>query len=60
MTDATVLRLAAALSDVARRREAAERLAHHVGADVMLLLVRDEDAGVLAARAGICTNAARR
>lgn len=47
MTDATVLRLAAALSDVARGREAAERLAHHIGAEAMLLLVRDEDACVL-------------
>ncbi|HXE79743.1 MAG TPA: hybrid sensor histidine kinase/response regulator [Vicinamibacterales bacterium] len=47
MTDATVLRLAAALSDVARRREAAERLARHIGAEAMLLLVHDEDARVL-------------
>jgi signal transduction histidine kinase/ActR/RegA family two-component response regulator len=47
MTDATALRLAAALSDEARRREAAERLAHHIGAEAMLLLVQDDDAGVL-------------
>ncbi len=47
MTDSTVIRLTAALSDVARRREAAERLAHHLGADSMLLLVHDEDARVL-------------
>ena len=47
MTDTTVLRLAAALSEQARRREAAERLAHHLGAEAMLLLVHDDDAGVL-------------
>jgi signal transduction histidine kinase/CheY-like chemotaxis protein len=47
MTDATVLQLAAALSDEARRREAAERLAHHIGAEAVLLLVHDDDAGVL-------------
>lgn len=47
MTDATVLRLVAALSDQARRRETAEQLAHHVGAEAMLLLVHDDDAGVL-------------
>lgn len=47
MTDATVLRLAAALSDEARRREAAEQLAQHIGAEAMLLLVHDDDAGVL-------------
>jgi signal transduction histidine kinase len=47
VTDATVLRLAAALSDVACRREAAERLARHIGAEAMLLLVHDEDARVL-------------
>lgn len=47
MMDATVTRLAAALCDAARRREAAERLAQHVGAAAMLLLVHDEDARVL-------------
>jgi signal transduction histidine kinase/ActR/RegA family two-component response regulator len=47
MPDATVLRLAAALSDETRRREAAERLARHIGAEAMLVLVHDDDAGVL-------------
>lgn len=47
MADATVLRLAAALSDEARRREAADHLARHTGAEAMLLLVHDDGAGVL-------------
>jgi signal transduction histidine kinase/ActR/RegA family two-component response regulator len=47
MTDATVARLAAALCDASRRREAAERLAQQIGAEAMLLLVHDEDARVL-------------
>lgn len=47
MTDLTVVRLAAALSDAQRRREAADRLAHELGAEAVLLLVEDEDARVL-------------
>ncbi|HYB94860.1 MAG TPA: hybrid sensor histidine kinase/response regulator [Vicinamibacterales bacterium] len=47
MSNATIIRLAAALSDVANRREAAEKLAHHVGAEALILLVEDEDAAVL-------------
>ena len=47
MPDLTVVRLAAALSGAAFRREAAERLAHQLGAEAVLLLVEDEDARVL-------------
>ena len=47
MIDLTVVRLAAALSDAPRRREAADRLAHQFGADAVLLLVEDHDARVL-------------
>lgn len=47
MTNLTVVRLAAALSDAPRRRDAADRLAHQVGAEAVLLLVEDEDARVL-------------
>lgn len=47
MSDLTVVTFAAALSDAARRREAAARLAHAVGAETVLLLVEDQDARVL-------------
>ncbi len=47
MDDLTVVTLAAALSDAPRRRESAERLAQAVGAEAVLLLVEDQDAGVL-------------
>jgi signal transduction histidine kinase/ActR/RegA family two-component response regulator len=46
-SDLTVVRLAAALSDAPRRREAAEQLARELGADAVLLLVEDEAARVL-------------
>ena len=47
MSELTVVRLAAALADVAHRQEAAERLAHTVGAEGVVLLVEDHDAKVL-------------
>jgi signal transduction histidine kinase/ActR/RegA family two-component response regulator len=43
----TVIRLAATLSDAARRPEAAARLARQVGAEAVLLLVADQAAQVL-------------
>ena len=47
MSELTVVTLAAALSDAARRPAAAERLAHAVGAEAVLLLVEDHDAKAL-------------
>ena len=47
MSELTVVRLAAALADPAHRQEAAERLAHSMGAEAVILLVKDHDAQVL-------------
>jgi signal transduction histidine kinase/ActR/RegA family two-component response regulator len=47
VADLTIIRLAATLSDAARRPEAADRLARQCGADAVLLLVADQDAQVL-------------
>lgn len=44
MSELSVVTLAAALSDAPRRRASAERLAHAVGAEAVLLLVEDQDA----------------
>lgn len=47
MSELSLVTLAAALSDAARRQEVAEQLAHAVGAEAVLLLVEDQDALVL-------------
>jgi len=47
MSELSVVTLAAALSDAARRQESAEQLAAAVGAETVLLLVEDQDALVL-------------
>jgi len=53
MTDATVLQLVAAISDDTRRPDAVQRLAHHIGAEAALLLVHDDEAGVLLPAPGL-------
>ncbi len=47
MSKLPVIRLAAALAEAPRRRDAADRLARQLGAEAVLLLVQDDDARVL-------------